>query len=98
MDKLADGKREKGKHAAGPFERQDAYLYGHPEGKRKRFRSPADFFHHVNWLVSDSEDRDDCCCKICSPDGDDDMPEPIVKSEVPVKRDVKPLPVVPRSR
>ena len=56
-------------HAAGGNDRQDAYLYGHPAGKRKRFRSPADFFPHLLWLCTDeSGDPDNCGCKICSPE------------------------------
>lgn len=69
----AESKKEKGKHAAGVFERQDAYLYGHPQGRKKRFRSPADFFPHLLWLAVDQEgDPVNCSCKICSPDGDED--------------------------
>lgn len=66
-----DGKTEvKNKtHAAGGNDRQDAYLYGHPDGRRKRFRSPNDFFPHLLWLCTDeSGDPDNCTCKICSPE------------------------------
>lgn len=56
-------------HAAGGNDRQDAYLYGHPAGRKKRFRSPADFFPHLLWLTTDeSGDPDNCGCKICSPE------------------------------
>lgn len=56
-------------HAAGGNDRQDAYLYGHPAGRKKRFRSPADFFPHLLWLCTDeSGDPDNCGCKICSPE------------------------------
>lgn len=49
--------------------RQDAYLYGHPEGPRKRYRSPADFFPHVLWLATDeSGDPNNCSCKMCVPE------------------------------
>jgi hypothetical protein len=83
-------KKEKGKHAAGVFERQDAYLYGHPQGRKKRFRSPADFFPHLLWLATDKEgDPDNCSCKICSPDGDDDREAYSSKSEGNVKNEVK---------
>ncbi|EHL00134.1 hypothetical protein M7I_3896 [Glarea lozoyensis 74030] len=41
VDKV-NGTREKGKHAGGTFERQDAYLYGHPQGRKKRFRKGDD--------------------------------------------------------
>lgn len=66
-----DGKTEvKSKtHAGGGNDRQDAYLYGHPQGRRKRFRSPADFFPHLLWLcVDEGGDPDNCGCKICSPE------------------------------
>lgn len=77
VDKVnGDKSREKGKHAAGVFERQDAYLYGHPQGRKKRYRSPADFFHHLLWLAVDKEgDPVNCSCKICSPDGEDEIEE-----------------------
>lgn len=56
-------------HAGGGHDRQDAYLYGHPGGRRRRYRSPADFFPHLLWLVaSESGDEKDCGCKICAPD------------------------------
>jgi hypothetical protein len=74
-----DGKTEvKSKtHAAGGNDRQDAYLYGHPAGRKKRYRSPADFFPHLLWLCTDeSGDPDNCGCKVCSPeDLADVMPE-----------------------
>lgn len=56
-------------HAGGGNDRQDAYLYGHPTGRKKRYRSPADFFPHLLWLCTDeSGDPDNCACKICSPE------------------------------
>lgn len=62
-------------HAGGGHDRQDAYLYGHPQGRKKRYRSPADFFPHLLWLVSDeSGDPSNCSCKLCAPEelqGDD---------------------------
>lgn len=66
-----DGKptRNPKNHAGGGHDRQDAYLYGHPLGRKKRFRSPADFFPHLLWLVTDTTtDPKNCSCKICSPD------------------------------
>jgi hypothetical protein len=84
----AENKKEKGKHAAGVFERQDAYLYGHPQGRKKRFRSPADFFPHLLWLATDKEgDPMNCSCKICSPDGDEDPEAFSGKSDA--KNDIK---------
>lgn len=56
-------------HAGGGNDRQDAYLYGHPAGRRKRFRSPNDFFPHLLWLCTDETgDPDKCSCKLCSPE------------------------------
>ncbi|KAL1304518.1 hypothetical protein AAFC00_003504 [Neodothiora populina] len=56
-------------HAGGGNDRQDAYLYGHPMGRKKRFRSPADFFPHLLWLCTDEAgDPDNCTCKICCPE------------------------------
>jgi hypothetical protein len=84
----AESKKEKGKHAAGVYERQDAYLYGHPQGRKKRFRSPADFFPHLLWLATDKEgDSMNCSCKICSPDGDEDPDAFSGKSEA--KNEIK---------
>jgi len=91
-----DGKTEvKSKtHAGGGNDRQDAYLYGHPAGRRKRFRSPADFFPHLLWLCTDeSGDPDDCGCKICSPeDLENAIPGAKARVERPIKQeaDVKP--------
>ncbi|KAI9795561.1 MAG: hypothetical protein M1833_006961 [Piccolia ochrophora] len=56
-------------HAKGPNDRQDAYLYGHPQGRKKRYRSPGDFFPHLLWLGTDKEgDPGNCTCKLCSPE------------------------------
>ncbi|KAK5130245.1 hypothetical protein LTR08_002291 [Meristemomyces frigidus] len=68
---VTDGKTEvkSKRHAGGGNDRQDAYLYGHPEGRKKRFRSPADFFPHLLWLANDeSGDPDNCGCKLDSPE------------------------------
>ncbi|KAI9787240.1 MAG: hypothetical protein M1839_003478 [Geoglossum umbratile] len=69
----ADGdsksKKSNEKHAKGGADRHDAYLYGHPKGQRKRYRSPREFFPHLLWLSTDpSGDPRNCSCKICSPD------------------------------
>ncbi|CAG8977972.1 hypothetical protein HYALB_00001853 [Hymenoscyphus albidus] len=91
VDKVnGDKSKEKGKHAAGVFERQDAYLYGHPQGRKKRYRSPADFFHHLLWLAVDKEgDPRNCSCKICSPD---EVAEESVKATSQLKNEIKPVP------
>ncbi|KAG9229329.1 transcription-silencing protein Clr2-domain-containing protein [Amylocarpus encephaloides] len=93
VDKINGDKKEKGKHAGGVYERQDAYLYGHPQGRKKRFRSPADFFHHMIWLSWDQEgDNRNCSCKFCSPDGsDDEVVEDAPKIESPMKKETKPV-------
>ena len=50
-------------------DRRDCYLYGHPAGRKKRYRSPAEFFPHLFWLCTDgSGDHENCGCKICCPD------------------------------
>ncbi|KAF2395643.1 hypothetical protein EJ06DRAFT_266223 [Trichodelitschia bisporula] len=66
-----DGKVQKNPktHAGGGHDRQDAYLYGHPLGRKKRYRSPAEFFPHLLWLSTDETgDRNNCSCKLCAPD------------------------------
>lgn len=80
-------------HAGGGNDRQDAYLYGHPTGRKKRFRSPADFFPHLLWLCTDeSGDPDNCACKICSPEDVDTGSSRVAKAEKPAKQEVKPEP------
>ncbi|KAG4437177.1 hypothetical protein IFR05_007333 [Cadophora sp. M221] len=80
VTKAGDG--QKNKPHNGIFERQDAYLYGHPEGRKKRFRSPADFVPHLLWLESDKDgDRANCSCKLCSPDKDDEQPAEVKREE-----------------
>ncbi|MCJ1416102.1 hypothetical protein MMC32_002437 [Xylographa parallela] len=50
-------------------DRRDCYLYGHPAGRKKRYRSPAEFFPHLYWLCTDgSGDHENCGCKVCCPD------------------------------
>ncbi|KAK7527109.1 transcription-silencing protein Clr2-domain-containing protein [Phyllosticta citriasiana] len=62
-------KRASKNHAGGGHDRQDAYLYGHPDGRKKRYRSPADFFPHLLWLATDKTgDPGNCACKICCPE------------------------------
>ena len=70
-------------HAGGGNERQDAYLYGHPLGRKKRFRSPADFYAHLYWLATDeSGDPDNCACKICTPEEFEEPKAVVPKKEV----------------
>ncbi|QIW99313.1 hypothetical protein AMS68_004831 [Peltaster fructicola] len=90
-----DGKTEvKNKtHAAGGNDRQDAYLYGHPAGRRKRYRSPADFFPHLLWLCTDETgDPDNCSCKLCCPEELENMipGAKAVKVEKPIKVEPEP--------
>ncbi|THV47360.1 hypothetical protein BGAL_0316g00140 [Botrytis galanthina] len=87
----AEMKKEKGRHTAGIYERQDTYLYGHPQGRKKRYRSPADFFPHVLWLSTDPDgDPRNCSCKVCSPFGEDESQEDnggmkeIIKATTPI--------------
>lgn len=83
-------------HAGGGNDRQDAYLYGHPAGRRKRFRSPADFFPHLLWLCTDeSGDPDNCSCKFCSPeDLEQVVPGAKTKAERSGKTETEAKPVV----
>lgn len=86
-------------HAKGPNDRQDAYLYGHPQGRKKRYRSPGDYFPHLLWLATDeSGDPDNCSCKICAPDDLQIIEtlakvkiEPIKKEEVAIKKESSPV-------
>lgn len=84
-------------HAAGGNDRQDAYLYGHPIGRKKRFRSPVDFFPHLYWLCTDeSGDQDNCACRYCCPDDVGDyIPGAKIKPEKPIKQEADPKPSTP---
>lgn len=76
VDTKRSGQPKKGNEPAGAVLRQDAYLYGHPDGRLKRFRSPAEFLPHLLWLATDKEgDTANCSCRFCSLDGD--LPDPI---------------------
>ncbi|KAI9713276.1 MAG: hypothetical protein M1820_001263 [Bogoriella megaspora] len=92
-EKVDESKTQKVKsHAGGGHDRQDAYLYGHPLGRKKRFRSPADFFPHLLWLTTDeSGDPDNCSCKICAPD-ELQMDVKPAKTKDIKQEDVKPEP------
>ena len=47
----------------------EAYLYGYPLGRKKRYRTAKEFFPHLMWLAEDkSEEYGDCTCKHCAPD------------------------------
>ena len=63
--------------------RQDeAYLYGYPLGRQKRYRTPLEFFPHLLWLAEDkSEDYGDCTCKHCAPEWVQKI-EPLPKRDV----------------
>ena len=52
-------------------------MYGHPDGPKKRFRSPNDFLWHLRWLGDENgymtdkrlkARHDSCCCKLCVPE------------------------------
>ncbi|RPB05993.1 hypothetical protein L873DRAFT_1824738 [Choiromyces venosus 120613-1] len=46
--------------------RTDTYLYGHPKGPRKRYRSITEFRQHFLWLASDqTKNPNNCECRIC---------------------------------
>ncbi|MCJ1391543.1 hypothetical protein MMC18_004407 [Xylographa bjoerkii] len=65
-------------------DRRDCYLYGHPAGRKKRYRSPAEFFPHLYWLCTDgSGDHENCGCKICCPDEMIDTANKIIEKKPP---------------
>ncbi|KAL9597300.1 MAG: hypothetical protein Q9219_005224 [cf. Caloplaca sp. 3 TL-2023] len=81
---------ERVKAASGGQETTDAYLYGHPHGRKKRYRSPGDFFPHLLWLATDeSADPDNCSCKFCAPDDIQvfEKPDKVKISDHVVKKD-----------
>ena len=44
------------------------FLYGHPQGRRKRYKNSAEFFPHLLWLATDeTADPENCSCIICTP-------------------------------
>ena len=50
-------------------QRKEVYLYGHPGGRKNRYRSPSDFLPHLLWLATDETgDKKNCTCKLCVPD------------------------------
>src|SRR5690606_22286547 len=60
----------------GKGTRTDIYLYGHPMGPRKRFRSPREFEKHLIWLASDmTRNPANCGCDKCKGDGYRQPPE-----------------------
>lgn len=66
-------KAKSSKKTAGKGEQDDgsgeAYLYGYPLGRKKRYRTAKEFFPHLMWLAEDkSEEYGDCTCKHCAPD------------------------------
>ncbi|KAF2268713.1 hypothetical protein CC78DRAFT_350986 [Lojkania enalia] len=70
-------------HSGGGHDRQDAYLYGHPKGPKKRFRSPVEFFPHLLWLSTDETGQyDNCTCKLCCPT-QPESEKPAAKAETP---------------
>ncbi|KAF1993673.1 hypothetical protein P154DRAFT_527608 [Amniculicola lignicola CBS 123094] len=78
----ADGSTKTVKnHSGGGHDRQDAYLYGYPQGPKKRFRSPVEFFPHLLWLATDvTSDYENCTCRLCSP-YQLDLEKPVAKQE-----------------
>ncbi|KAI5795529.1 transcription-silencing protein Clr2-domain-containing protein [Geopyxis carbonaria] len=62
-----------GKNGRG--KRSDTYLYGHPKGPRKRYRSPQEFLPHFVWLASDeTKNPTNCTCDKCKGGPAADMP------------------------
>lgn len=50
---------------SGATERTLFALYGHPLGPTYKYRSPGEFGPHLLWLMSPSQDRNDCSCEFC---------------------------------
>ncbi|KAI5806797.1 hypothetical protein DFH27DRAFT_480182, partial [Peziza echinospora] len=47
------------------------YLYGHPEGPKKRFKNALEFLPHLMWLAVDKEHKkDNCGCAMCKGTGE----------------------------
>ncbi|KAF8445339.1 transcription-silencing protein Clr2-domain-containing protein [Kalaharituber pfeilii] len=47
------------------------WLYGHPEGPKKRYSSPQEFLPHLMWLAVDkNHKRANCGCAICKGTGE----------------------------
>ncbi|KAI0109919.1 hypothetical protein F4814DRAFT_424973 [Daldinia grandis] len=71
----------------------DCYLYGYPElgaksrskAALKNYRSPAEFFDHLLWLVTDGEDRSNCYCKHCKIHHSSQAKTPTAKVQIPAR-------------
>lgn len=47
----------------------EAWLYGYPLGRKRRYKSAVEFFPHLLWLAEGkSDDHIDCACKYCAPE------------------------------
>lgn len=74
--------QKKAQNSTTNIERNDVFLFGHPGGRNKRFRSPQEFYPHLLWLATDIEgDRLNCSCKNCFPDKRN-APEALDEEEV----------------
>jgi hypothetical protein len=96
----ADGKPQRNSktHASGGHDRTDAYIYGHPLGRKKRYRSPTEFFPHLLWLCTDpTNDPQNCSCKHCSPDEiqPEEKPGAAKKQSATVKKEKPSVPSQP---
>ncbi|KAI8964369.1 hypothetical protein F5Y11DRAFT_345515 [Daldinia sp. FL1419] len=78
---------------AGNKAPSDCYLFGYPDlGSKgrskaapKNFRSPAEFFDHLLWLITDGEDRSKCYCKHCKAHNSPQAKTQIAKIQAPAK-------------
>ncbi len=47
----------------------EAWLYGYPLGRKRRYKSAVEFFPHLLWLAEGkSDDHTDCACRYCAPE------------------------------
>lgn len=59
------------------------YLFGHPDGPKKRYKSPQEFLAHLMWLAIDKDHKKaNCGCLICKGSGNLDRRPPTPPPEV----------------
>ncbi|KAF8421662.1 transcription-silencing protein Clr2-domain-containing protein [Tirmania nivea] len=59
------------------------YLFGHPDGPKKRYKNPQEFLLHLMWLAADRDHRKaNCGCMFCKGSGQLDKRPPTPPPEV----------------